>query len=297
MKDTTESFQNEEFAKGKYEERLKEIQNSIEGTINKLRKRFIVSFVLCIVMVSIFLFGFFSSKKLLMSFSAIFFIIIFLVIIDVFKRRGKAQDLYQLRVNKMSYYLENENIFITPPVEDKEKYLFLSKKMKICLTSVLCVFFALFIAGGVFYNWLFPFSPEKWQNNPWQRKFMIKDLQKQQDIYVWNDFTCPYNFRFMTKEEINDLLYVKDSDGIAVDVTIEYGPVSVNTAPESLLYYAYTDEDGINYWILVRYSPYNMEYQFSSIMKTGGYEYSFSDKDYAYWEENNMEIPEIAKYE
>lgn len=240
-------FNHEEFQKRYQDEKksLIEKTNERKKEISRTMK-FII--VVMIIELASTIFGFLYNVFILSVISIYIFIAGAILLYGCKRQIDKCNNEYRLGLSKIVDRLEKENLYDYPGQDEITiiitKNIKKNKKIKIIIIVVLILAYSI----GLGVHFLCTFNPDDWQTKPWKRKYMINDLMKQQDWEAIGNSACPYNVKFMTKEQMDKLFLVPEKNDVAVDIDIQ-------VIHEFEIYYAYTDKDGTNVWI-VAYQTY-----------------------------------------
>ncbi|MEG1836001.1 MAG: hypothetical protein RR229_07790 [Oscillospiraceae bacterium] len=129
------------------------------------------------------------------------------------------------------------------------------KKKIIIIVSVLAAII-ICVSSFLFYSWLHTFDKDDYKNMQWKRKYMYMDLVSQQDLIAYRENkekpakNNQYSLYYYSREEIKELLYNENTGKIPEDFTYTYKDKEILCERDS--YYICTDNDGVNYWIVVQ---------------------------------------------
>ncbi len=222
---------------GRIEERKSNLRKAVIITVSAM----VVEFILMILLYT-FVGLFFGMLVTYLFIAGI------VVLYGCKKQFEKCEADYRIGLNKILDRLEKDDLYDYSPPDDvtiivtKDK----RKRKKIIIITAVVLILTYFIGIGA--QALFTFDPLDWQTKPWKRKYMIDDLMRQQDWYTYGKGQLEYNIKYMTKEEVHKLLTVRDGRDVDVDINIQ-----VNEPTE--IFYAYTDKDGNNVWLVAFYAP------------------------------------------
>lgn len=242
-----EIYNHEEYQR-RYNSEKQQLTERIGKRKNDLRKMVIINVGAMVVefILMIFLYSFVGFiYGMLVTY---LFIAGIVVLYDCKKQFEKCEADYRIGLNKIMDKLEKDDLYDYSPPDDVTIIVTKDnrKRKRIIIITAVVLILAYFIGIGA--HMLFTFDPEDWQTKPWKRKYMIDDLMEQQDWYTYGKGQNEYNIKFMTKEEVHKLLTVRDGRDVDVDIIIQ------DSIPTEI-FYAYTEKDGTNVWLVAFYSP------------------------------------------
>ncbi len=242
-----EIYNHEEYQK-RYNSEKQQLTDRIEERKNNLRKAVIITVSAMVVE--------FILMILLYTFVGLFFgmLVTYLFIAGIVvlygckKQFEKCEADYRIGLNKILDRLEKDDLYDYSPPDDVTIIVTKDnrKRKRIIIITAVVLILAYFV--GIVAQALFTFNPLDWQTKPWKRKYMIDDLMKQQEWETYGKGQNEYNIKYMTKEEVHKLLTVRDGSNVSVDIIIQE-----NYPTE--IFYAYTDKNGTNVWLVAFYSP------------------------------------------
>lgn len=242
-----EIYNHEEYQK-RYNSEKQQLTERIEKRKSDLRKAVIITVGAMVVE--------FILMILLYTFVGLFFgmLVTYLFIAGIVvlygckKQFEKCEADYRIGLNKILDRLEKDDLYDYSPPDDVTIIVTKDnrKRKKFIIITAVVLILAYFVGIGA--QALFTFDPLDWQTKPWKRKYMIDDLMKQQEWETYGKGQNEYNIKYMTKEEVNKLLTVRDGRDVEVDITIQE-----NFPTE--IFYAYTDKNGTNVWLVAFYAP------------------------------------------
>lgn len=242
-----EIYNHEEYQR-RYNSEKQQLTERIEKRKSDLRKAVIITVAAMVVE--------FILMILLYTFVGLFFgmVVTYLFIAGIIvlygckKQFEKCEADYRIGLNKILDKLEKDDLYDYSPPDDVTIIVTKETRKRKRNIIIIAVVLILTYFVGIGAQMFFTFDPLDWQTKPWKRKYMIDDLMKQQVWETYGKGQLEYNIKYMTKDEIHKLLTVKDGRNVDVDITIkENFPTEI--------FYAYTEKDGTNVWLVAFYSP------------------------------------------
>ncbi|MCR4593777.1 MAG: hypothetical protein K5761_01835 [Clostridiales bacterium] len=236
-------------AVAEYEQKKKEIEERHEEKMKSLQKQKIIRYLVLVPSAVFFVYVIYVRWFRMLAISGLILFIAFICVVDIYKRRSAEKMRLRSQISRVVYNIELRNAYIedvykqqleSGEIEHQDNY---PRKVKILLASAIVVI-TLFIIG---YSWLTSFNPEHWQTMPWKRKYMYNDLRMQQDSRDKDNHIHKYNFKFMTEDEIIELMNVPEASEYTdkpvirgtFDVENEYNEEDIRY----IIIFAYYNED------------------------------------------------------
>lgn len=251
----------------KYEDSRLEMELDYEKKQKAIKTKKTIFYLGLMLSICFCLFGLYVRSLKASIFGSLSFLAFILLICDCYKRADELNANFHLELEKTGKDMEsvNDSLNVTNidnPTSTAFEYYKKSQKRIIVFTCVTIVVLLMIS----FFQWLYTFNPNDWQTKPWKRKYMCKDLLKQQDIEDVNNIDHKYNFKFMKDEDIINMLTVPEASNYTPNFTI-----GGNAAKDCTLVFAYYDKKlDCNMWLLIEKLPNGWNV---NLVEDGGYYY------------------------
>ncbi len=250
----------------KYEDSRLQLELDYEKKQKAIKTKKTIIYLGLMLSICFCLFGLYVCSLKVSIFGLLFFLAFILLICDCYKRTDELNASFCLELEKTAKDLENGNDSLSVINIDNSSTAFeYNKKSKKRTIVFICISIAVLLMIS-FFLWLYTFNPNDWQTKPWKRKYMCKDLLKQQDIEDVNNMDHKYNFKFMKDEDIINMLTVPEASNYNPNFTI-----GGNAAKDCMLVFAYYDKRlNCSMWLLLEKLPNGWNV---NLVEDGGYYY------------------------